>query len=51
MVKKTYIVPAMQVDETEIEGVLAMSIQMSNESGNEEYAKEDNSWALWDNEE
>ena len=38
--RKTYIVPAMQVDETEIEGVLAMSIQMSNESGNEEYAKE-----------
>jgi hypothetical protein len=40
MVKKTYIVPAMQVDETEIEGVLAMSIQLSNESGNEEYVKE-----------
>ena len=49
--KKIYIAPAMQVDETEIEGVLAMSLQLSDESGSEEYAKEDNSWALWDNEE
>ena len=28
------------VDETEMESILAMSIQLSNESGNEEYVKQ-----------
>ena len=38
--KKTYIIPTLQVDETEIDCILAMSLQLSNESGNEEYVKE-----------
>ena len=38
--KKTYIAPTLQVDVAEIESILAMSLQLSNESGNEEFVKE-----------
>ena len=38
--KKTYIAPALQVDEAVVEGLMALSIQLSNESGSEEYVKE-----------
>ena len=49
--KKTYIAPTLLVDETEIEGVLAMSLQLSNDTGNEEYVKEqdgEDSGGGWD---
>lgn len=39
--RKTYSTPVLQVDEAEMDGLLmAMSIQLSDESGSEEYVKE-----------
>lgn len=38
--KKTYIAPIIMADEADIEGILAMSIFLSDESGSEEFAKE-----------
>lgn len=41
--KKTYSAPVLQVDEAEMDGLLmAMSIQLSDESGSEEYVKGQN---------
>ena len=41
--KKTYIVPTLQVDEAEIVGSLMVtSIHLSDGTGNEEYVKEQN---------
>ena len=39
--KKTYIVPTLQVDEAQMDGLLMVtSISLSDESGSEEYVKE-----------
>jgi len=51
MMKKTYISPTLRVGEAEIISFLAMSLQLSNESGNEEYVKEqdgEDSGGGWD---
>lgn len=49
--KKTYIAPTLAVDEAEmVDGLLVVtSIQLSNESGSEEYVKEqvdDDDWDI-----
>ena len=46
--KNKYIIPALQVDEAEIaEGLLVSSISLSDESGSEEYVKEQSdSWDI-----
>lgn len=48
--KKTYIAPTLAVDEAEmVDGLLVTSIQLSSDSGSEEYVKEqadDNSWDI-----
>ena len=42
--KKTYISPIVVIDEAEADGLLMVtSIQLSEESGNEEYVKEQSS--------
>ena len=38
--KKTYIAPTLQVDVAEMEAMMAMSLRLDNESGSEEYVKE-----------
>ena len=48
--KKTYIAPGLRVDEAEmVDGLLVTSIQLSDESGSEEYVKEqadDGNWEI-----
>ena len=48
--KKTYIAPIVTVDEAEmVDGLLVTSIQLSSESGSEEYVKElddDDDWDI-----
>ena len=48
--KKTYIYPTVKVDEAEMGGLLvAMSISLSEESGSEEYVKEQDAGdGAWD---
>ena len=41
--EETYIAPTLQVDEAEVDGLMMVtSIQLSDETGNEEYVKEQN---------
>lgn len=41
--KQTYIAPTLRVDEAEVDGLMMVtSIQLSDETGNEEYVKEQN---------
>lgn len=48
--KKTYIAPNVRVEEAEVDSLLMVtSIQLSNESGSEEYAKgaaDDGEWDI-----
>ena len=47
--KKTYIVPALQVEEALAAQMLAESLIISDETldGNKALTKEDNSWDIW----
>lgn len=48
--KKTYIIPALKVDEADMaDGLLSVtSIQVTDDPGSEEYAKEQPAAADWD---
>ena len=46
--KKIYIVPTLQVDEAEMVSMMAMSIELSNEEGSEEYVKEEADNGDWE---
>ena len=47
--KKSYIMPAMQVEEAQAAQMLAESLSISNETvdGSQALTKEDNSWDIW----
>ena len=51
--KKTYLIPAMQVEEAQAAQMLAESLAISNETvnGSEALTKEDAAWDIWNNEE
>ena len=50
---KTYIIPSMQVEETQAAQMLAESLTISNTTvdGNQALTKEDTDWEIWDDEE
>ena len=50
--KKTYLVPAMQVEEAQAIQMLAESLIISNTTvdGSQALTKEDNSWDIWSEE-
>ncbi|MBO7470527.1 MAG: hypothetical protein J6T78_01555 [Bacteroidaceae bacterium] len=50
--KKTYIVPALQVEAAQATQMLAESLIISDETidGNKALTKEDNSWDIWSEE-
>ena len=49
--KKTYMMPALQVSEAEAENMLAVSMINSNADPNGEVlTNEDKSWSVWDDE-
>lgn len=47
--KKSYIMPAMQVEEAQAAQMLAESLSISNQAvdGSQALTKEDNSWDIW----
>jgi len=46
--KKTYMMPAMQVNEAEVINMMAVSLMDGNADPNAEVlTKEDNSWDMW----
>ena len=51
--KKTYISPALSIEETQAAQMLAESLEISDTpvNGSEALIKEDNSWNIWDDEE
>ncbi len=50
--KKTYMKPALQVNEAQVINMMAVSLQDGNaDSSADVLSKEDNSWDLWDAEE
>ena len=49
--KKTYMMPAVQVNEAEVLDMMAVSLQDTNaDPGKEVLTKEDNSWDFWGDE-
>jgi len=51
--KKTYLIPAMQVEEAQAVQMLAESLTISETpvDGSEALTKEDGNWEIWDDEE
>ena len=48
---KTYIKPALQVNEAQVQNMMAISIQSGNaDSTKEVLTKEDNAWDVWGDE-
>ena len=50
--KKTYLMPAMQVEEAQAASMLAESLKLSNPTvdGSQALTKEDDDWNIWDEE-
>jgi hypothetical protein len=50
--KKTYLIPTMQVEEAQAAQMLAESLGINNTTvnGSNALTKEDNSWDIWDEE-
>ena len=52
--KKTYIIPALQVNEAQAAQMLAESLTINSNTtvdGGQALTKEDNAWDIWDDEE
>ena len=50
--KKTYMMPALQVNEAQAENMMAVSLIDNNANPNAEVlTKEDNNWEIWSDEE
>ncbi len=50
--KKTYMMPALQVNEAEVQNIVAVSLQDGNADPNAEVlTKENNSWDIWNEDE
>ena len=50
--KKTYMMPALQVNEAEVQNIVAVSLQVGNADPNAEVlTKENNSWDIWNEDE
>ena len=50
--KRSYMIPAMQVEETQAAQMLAESLAISNKEvdGSEALTKEDDDWGIWNDE-
>ena len=50
--KKTYVMPALQVNEAEVQNMMAVSLMSGSADANGEVlTKEDESWDFWGNDE
>lgn len=50
--KKTYMMPALQVNEAEVQNIVAVSLQVGNADPNAEVlTKENNNWDIWNEDE
>jgi hypothetical protein len=50
--KKTYMMPALQVNEAEVQNIVAVSLQDGNADPNAEVlTKENNNWDIWNEDE
>lgn len=49
--KKTYITPALQVDEAQVQNLMAVSLQINTTEvdGSAALSKEEGDWDIWDN--
>ncbi len=49
--KKMYIAPAVEINETMAASMMALSLQSGAADGSEVLNKEENNWSIWDEEE
>ena len=50
--KKTYMMPALQLNEAQVSNMIAVSLQDGKADGNAEVlTKEDNTWEIWGDDE